>query len=356
MTKEIKDSAEKEIEEFKKKKANILGPSTNLGELSEFHKIIVDSIQLSTNVADGDIYKHKDKFKDQPAQFIVSGQGLQRLAVCAGVFWNPNETKATSQSQKYVAYRAVGCIRKNDGTPTCFQAEYDIDIDVVEDELREQFVEKKKKWDAQGWFQKLGADGQNDYIEAAIRKELNFKKKHKTKIAASGAKNRVIRALLGVKKTYALAELQHPFVMPRVVLQPDYSDPDVKRMMLAASVQAITGVFGHIPTAQDATIDIPENDYDTQPVPNDDEPVTDNKEPDTPLDNNGEDNGPTEQEVFQDMSALEQIKTLEGIAERKGYEPKQPIEQLSGNDRLNFCAALSKLPDVENAVDDDIPY
>ena len=139
-----KQSAEKELEKYKKQSANILGPSTNIGELSEFHKVVIDSVLLSINPDDGDIYKYKDKFKDKAAQFIISGQGLQKLAVCAGVAWNPVETRATVQSQNYVAYRAVGSIRKADGASTAFLAEYDIDMEIIEEELREQFIEKRR--------------------------------------------------------------------------------------------------------------------------------------------------------------------------------------------------------------------
>ena len=367
MTKEAQSqTAEKELEAYKEQKANILGPTTSMEGLSEFHKVIVDSVKLSPNPADGDVYKHKDGFGDKPAQFILTGQALQRLSVCAGVFWNPAETKATSQSQKYVAYNAVGCIRKADGTPTCFQAEYDIDIDVVEDELREQFVEKRKTWSSKSWFKKMSSESQDDYVDSALRKELNFKKKHKTKLAASGAKNRVIRALLGIKKTYTQQELSKPFVMPRVVLQPDYNDPEVKKMMLAASIQAMTGIYGAIPAPLDATIDMPEGDYSVQPVsPEDDgnavpqQPplATDDQVeyPDRPLAT--DDNEPSKQEVFEGLSAIEQVETLKQLCGLKGYEPKQPVENLAVKDRLSFWLALSKLPDIETTTDDDdIPY
>ncbi len=366
------ESAEQELIKFKEEKANILGPSTHVGELSEFHKVVLDSVQLSVNPADGDIYKHKDGFKDKPALFIITGQGLQRLAVCAGVFWNPNETKSTTQSQNYVAYRAVGCIRKSDGAATCFQAEYDIDMDVVRDELDDQFAEKRKKWDEASWFKKLGADGQNDYVESALRKELNFKKKHKTKIAASGAKNRVIRALLGVKKTYTMEELKKPFVMPRVVLAPDFKDPDVKKMMLTAAIQAQTNLFGSAPAStstqiEEEIVDLSENDFHT--VPDDDdagsETLGDNttttaaataavvaaaaitKEKDNKKSPAADDEAPSSVEVFESLSPKEQVETLKKTAKAKGYSPKQSVDKLAKKERINFYAALDKMPDAE---------
>ena len=357
MTKKAQaQTVEKELQTYKKQKANILGPTTSMEGLSEFHKVIVDSVTLSSKPADGDVYKHKDAYGDKPAQFILTGQALQRLSVCAGVFWNPAETKATSQSQKYVAYNAVGCIRKADGTPTCFQAEYDIDIDVVEDELREQFVEKRKTWSSKPWFKKMSSESQDDYVDSALRKELNFKKKHKTKIAASGAKNRVIRALLGIKKTYTQQELSKPFVMPRVVLQPDYNDPEVKKMMLTASIQAMTGIYGAVPVPLDSVIDMPEEDYSVQPASSESDSREDDNGTQTPppaTDNNE----PSKQEVFKGLSVIEQVEALKQMCELKGYHPKQPVDNLAAKDRLNFWLALDKLPNIElPPTEEECPY
>jgi hypothetical protein len=356
MTNDIKQSVEKELAEYKKQNANILGPSTKMDGLSEFHKVIVDSIILSINPVDGDIYKHKDKYGDNPAQYIIAGQGLQRLAVCAGIAWNPLETKATSISQKYVAYNAVGCIRKADGLPTCYQAEYDVDIDVVEDELRDQFNEKKKAWltGKKDWFRDMSEEAQNSYVEGLFRKELNFKKKHKTKIAATGAKNRVIRALLGVKKTYTIAELKRPFIMPRVILQPDYGDPEVKKQMLAASIQAITGVFGPVPSqAPDSTIDIPNGDYEVRPVPTEE----DEPEPSPPASNDGETekSGRLTKEDFATLPFDEQLLTLEEMAQEKGYTVPVPIKDMDDHNRGRLFDHLDALP-VPAAIDDDIPF
>lgn len=347
---------EKELAEYKKQKANILGPTTKMDGLSEFHKVIVDSVTLSINPADGDIYKHKDQYKDIPAQYIISGQGLQRLAVCAGVAWNPIETKATSISQKYVAYNAVGCIRKADGIPICFQSEYDIDIDVVEDELREQFKEKRKKWEeaTSSWFSGMSAEAKDDYTERAIAKELTFKKKHKMKMAATGAKNRVIRALLGVKKTYTLEQLKHPFVMPRVILQPDYSDPEVKKLMLRAAIQAQTGVFGPAPS-QAPVIDIPSADYDVRPVleedTGEDKPPADDK---PPGDTETEESGLTKED-FKTLPLDEQLLTLEEMATEKGYTVPVPIKEMDENNRGRLFDHLKAMP-MPGPADDDIPF
>lgn len=366
------DTAAKELAEYKKQKANILGPITTMECLSEFHSIVIDSVFLSIDPLNGDIYKHKDGYQDKPALFIITGQGLQRLAVCAGVVWNPVETKATVQSQQYVAYNAVGCIRKSDGVPTCFQAEYDIDLEVIEDELRDQYAEKAKKWASQNWFKELGISGQQAYIDAGVKKDLIFKKKHKTKMAATGAKNRVIRALLGIKKTYTMAELKKPFVMPRVILQPDYNDPEVKKMMLTAAIQSMTGVFGpalsQSQAPEEMPVDIPLGDYDVQ---SDTEDETQKEEPlkttakeekppkDKPKKKTPPENQKPEQkedpaavlqvlvEAFVQLPKADQEAELTGFAAEKKYDikklPDGGIEGMNGKNRIRFFEHLQSM-------------
>ena len=357
MINDTKQSVEKELAEYKEQKANLLGPTIRMDALSEFHKIVIDTETLSINPADKDIYKHKDKYGERPAQYIITGQGLQKLALCAGVMWNPAETRATKISQRYVAYNAVGCIRKPDGTPAGYQAEADVDIDVEEDDLREKFKEKKKKWldGDSDWFRKMGKEAQNDYIENAFRKELNFKKRHKVKTAATNARSRVIRPLLRIKPTYTLAELSKPFYMPRVVLHPDYSDPEVKKLMLAEAIQSQTGVFGPAPS-QTPVIDIPSGDYEVRPAPE--------NELEPPPHGGGGDDASVDsdampKDVFEALPVAEQQLELEERAKAKGYDLSglpTPISGMDNHNRLRFFEHLATMPVLSDANDSDIPF
>lgn len=347
MTKADKKGVVTELETYRKQEANILIPSTKVDGLSEFHKAVIDSVTLSAKPDDGDVYKHQDN------KYIITGQGLQKLSVCAGVVWNPRETKATATQQRYVAYNAVGCIRKADGTQVCFQAEYDIDIDIVEDEITDSYQAKRETWlkGKNDWFRNMSTDAQEGYIQSKIRQEVNFKKKHKTKLAATGARNRVIRALLGLKKTYSPAELAKPFVMPRVILQPDYSDPEVKKLMLQASIQSITGVFGPTPAPEpEPAYDLPPENYNTvvEPVPDDEEPPG-GAEPPPP---------PAPKEVFESGDKDAQASVLNELAVKKNYDTNSlamSIEDMDQNNRSRFFDHLSVMADVRTG-DDDIPF
>jgi len=357
-----------ELQKYRDEKANILCPTTKIDGLSEWHDAVIDSVRLSIKPDDGDVYKQQSNSKN----FIITGQGLQKLAICAGVVWNPRETRATSLDRDYVAYNAVGCIRKTDGQMVCFQAEYDIDMRVVEDDIRQNYEKKEQYYldpdqTRSDWFRKMDKVSQKSYIVGKINEELNFKRRHKTKLAATGAKNRVIRALLGIKKNYTAEELAKPFVMPRVIIRPDYSDPAVKRTMMQAAIQSMTGVYGPMPSQlEDDTIDLPDTDFCAVP---DDEPGLD---PD-PHTGTGDAAGPeTTKDPRLDFESADkdtQVATLEELARRKGFpiniitkEQKEKgvpgilyaLDQFSLKNRMNLFDQLVAMPDLP--TDDDIPY
>ena len=62
--------------------------------------------------------------------------------------------------------------------------------------------------------------------------------------AMTGAKLRVIRALLGLKGTYTREELSRGFAIPTVVFSPDYNDPMVRQAMLTSGINGVTNMFG----------------------------------------------------------------------------------------------------------------
>lgn len=336
------EEVEKQLTEYRQNKANILGPAINISELSQFHKIVIDSVLLSIHPEDGDVYQRQAAYKGKSAKFAISGKGLQRLAICAGVAWNPAYTKVTSVSHKYVSYMATGCIRKADGQQVCYQAEADMDIDVVIDEINEQFKQKKKNWETEAWFKKLGQEGQGNYISAATTKEINFRKKHKMKIVATDARSRVIRPLLMLQKTYTTEELLRPFVSPRVILSPDYNDPAVKKMMLAAAIQAQTNIFGPAEVAQ--ITEETQTIIDVGTATPDRYTAEDQLPPVSPRASSAK--APSTEETFDGLQEEEQQAVLLVLAKSNNYDVKSlptSIENMDARNRTRFFLHLSAL-------------
>lgn len=65
--------------------------------------------------------------------------------------------------------------------------------------------------------------------------------KHKLRLAETGAMNAAIRKLLNLKSTYTKEELKKPFVLPRIVLNPNH--PEVRTLMIQKSLFGKDALF-----------------------------------------------------------------------------------------------------------------
>lgn len=339
-----------ELEVAKKEGANLLMPSTQIAGLSEFHSPVVEKVLLSSNKDDGDVYPHSGEEDGDKAKFRLTKQALMKLSVCAGIIWSPTETKRTDNraDRNYVSFAAVGGIKKADGQPVFFKAEYDLDFEVIEEQLRESYEQKAKKYKKDST-----AKEKSDYVEFCVKRDLLQKRQHKLKLAESGAMNRVVREILGLKNAYTKAELAKPFVMVRIVFRPDYNDKEVKKQLIAAHIQSMTGIYGK--QVMDAAVQESEP-IDITPLPEEqevEEAQADSKDPD-PHDSQAID--------FEASSPEEQAKTIIQLGTRKGYDLAgylkrgglKNIEELTAGQKSGLFKHLLTLADV--IKEDDIPF
>lgn len=255
-----------EIEWHRKNGSNLLIPFTKL-EGNEFYQPVIDEVYLS--VEQGDAYKRQDAYKDRPAKFALAFQGLNRLAVCAGVQWHPYETRRIdpANDRYYIAFQAVGGIRKADGSMVWHKASYDLDLEVIREEIEENHKATAKKYNKG-----------NDYVEFCTKRDWRQKRRHKHALAESGAKARVLRSILNVKNLYTAQELQKPFVVIRYIFQPPTNDPAVRRQLIDQSISAMQSVYGapslpHYPekddyievTPKDAAAETPPDEAELDP-------------------------------------------------------------------------------------------
>jgi len=183
-------------------------------------------------LSEEDIYNAQDKFR-------IRYEGLLKLANAAGIEWSPVDSGRTDNGSDklYVSFRAVGLIRKADGKLYPTAASYDIDLELIKEELEEQYRQKADR------FKKTGQD-REDYIEFAVKRGWIQKRKHKATLAESGARARVIRGVLGLQSQYSNKNdiIGRPFVMVRFVL--DHQNPDIKQAMLSAAKENMSANYG----------------------------------------------------------------------------------------------------------------
>lgn len=348
-----------ELEVAKKEGANLLMPSTHIAGLSEFHAPVVERVFLSAKPDDGDVYPHDKDGK----KFRLTKQALMKLSVCAGVIWSVDQTRRidNGQHRDYIAYQAVGGLRKADGQPVFFKAEYDVDFEIVEAELREQYEAKAQ------YSKDKTAQQKADYVDFCVKRDLLQKRKHRLKLAEAGAMNRVLRMLLGVKNAYTPAELAQPFVTIRIVFRPDYSDKEVRAKLLDASLLAMTGIYGQNTGAVTAGTTVPPmpEPIDVTAIPNGDDQDDDGHDPlPTPQSPATPDAQSSQLTDFENCDEVGQCKALTDTARQKGYDLagyqgrlKKSLGELTATTRAKLFVYLLALPDKAAAVvDDDIPF
>ncbi|MCE5211878.1 MAG: hypothetical protein LLG40_10025 [Deltaproteobacteria bacterium] len=346
MTEKEKDIST-ELEAYKAKGANLLMPSTHIAGLSEYHHPIIETVKLSSNPNDGDVYPHDNAAIGPEKKWRPTKQALMKLSVCSGVIWSPSETKRTDngQSRDYISYKAVGGIKKADGQPVFFSAEYDIDFEVMRDELVDQYTKKAEAKDKQGNYYRKTAEERAEYVDFCVNRDMIQKRKFKLRLCEAGAMNRVLRMLLGLKQAYTTKELEQPFVMARIVFRPDFSDAAVRKQFVDASIKAMTGIYG--PQALDQEIrdskpiditPLPEEESGTGPEP----PQAEEKKPEEPANID-----------FEKLDAAKQSSTIFTLSVKKGYDvkgylgraQKEKLSDLTPEQRTKLYRHLLSIPD-----------
>lgn len=347
----------KQLEVYKTQGANLLMPSTQIQGLSEFHAPVIETVTLSPNQNDGDVYPHNDEEDQSKQKFRLTKQALMKLSVCAGIIWSTSETRRVDDGhdRNYVCYQAVGGLKKADGNPIFFKAQYDMDFEVIEEELRALYLAKTKG----KWMKDKSDKEKADYVTYCVQRDMLQKRKHKLKLAEAGAMNRVVREILGLKNAYTVAELSKPFVMARIVFRPNYNDKDVKEKMLQAHIQAMTGIYGpaiaNNVNRETAPIDItplpdeeePTNGETKQPVGETKSPVPETKQPDTI--------------PFDKIPADQQDVIITNLAVKVGYSLSEYMARCKVAKLADVTAAAkfglyNHLCGLDKPSMDDVPY
>lgn len=264
---------------------NLLIPTATDVQLNPFYKYHIEEVPVDLDESHGDIFKVGQAPSGQKAadgkdvyidQYSLCKPLLYKLAMAAGIQFNPANTYGERIDRMTYRATAQGAMRKADGTA---RTETDQKVICLEDEeakYRIEFSDKAAKgivdqrqakaaaelfkgtWIASkdkygNTKDKYGHDikafvidetDRERYIERSVMVNMSQLRKTWAEKAMTGAKLRVIRALLGVKGTYTKEELKKNFAIPTVIFSPDYSDPQVRQAMLTQGMNSVNNMFG----------------------------------------------------------------------------------------------------------------
>ena len=226
---------------------NLLVPMKTVTEIAEVHKPVINAVQISTNLADAEIYeqeKAKNEWTDRngqyhpaaPARYALTKKGLNKLMRAAGIKILGTKPVLPSTCQKCAEVnrsinRPVNC-----GTCGNKDVKYEARISVPQLTGENiEFVAHKEIIVA-------------DVIDGMTDKQRKEFLKFRNEMCETKAINRALRAAMQIKGTYTLEELRKPFVVAYLV--PNLDHPDVKAEAVKHFFTSAQEIYGGGATEQ----------------------------------------------------------------------------------------------------------
>ena len=269
-----KDPMGSALAAFNPENYNVCAPMVALDKVPDMHRISVRVVQVDPET---DTYLIPGEKKEDPDAKVGIGKvALDKLAAAANIQWVPGQCGRIDDGKDpyFVTYRAVGIMRNFDGETRVLSAEKTIDLrgkpgmedDAQGNDTQEIIrVAKKANENEIEYSKKYKRDPKppRDPWQQITQMRQNIHS-----LAESKAKNRAIRAALAVPVAMPKSKVKKPFVIPALVLQPDLSDPDVKRAAIAHMFGASAALYGAPQGPR------PVEAYDIQPIPEKVDPET----------------------------------------------------------------------------------
>ena len=306
------------LEDEKKKGSFIFLPSPIMDQSNSYYQPIIETIRLRED----EVYSAQKKYR-------IHYNGLLRLALAAAMEWSAIDTCRTDAmtDKLYCSFRAVGGVRKADGKIYFHKAEKDIDLEIIEMELTDQYTNSWNKGDKRKWPLK-DYKNEAEYVGAMVRRDIIQKRKNKLMLVESGSKARVIRFVLGLQSQYSDKKkvLGINFVMVHYALNPNH--PDVKKALMGSLSDSQHMIYGGVKDTGNIPYIEHHDNSDAIDIPADgeDEPVSESGEKFKPEDQ-PENNSLVD---FQNIPVAEQVKTLEKMCADCGQDYNHYDKQVKG--------------------------
>jgi hypothetical protein len=191
---------------------NLLTPFTNISGLAQAHVIFSTVIPINLNPLAGEVYDGLPFLKG--GQVAIAKNGLRKIAEGLGISTRL-EYISVGAVHYYWHVKAIASYTGIDGKRVEREASMEWDLRDGSPRLK-------------GWTPKQVEEGRKYGLRACETRAIN------AAIRECGA---------GVKQAYTKDELSRPFVAVRVALQPDMSDPDIKRMVTEHFVGASRALY-----------------------------------------------------------------------------------------------------------------
>ena len=240
-------------------KFNLLVPMQTVTEIAEIHKPVMNSVAISTNLDDKEIYVQEkgkaatDKYPARPDMYALTKKGLTKLMRAAGIKILSSRPIVPSTCQKCANVNASIGKPVRCGACTNKDVKYEVRISVPQ--LTGENI------DIVAHKEIIVDDVVDGMTDAQKREFLKFR----NEMCESKALTRALRTALQVKNTYRIEELKKPFVVAYLV--PNLDNPDVKAEAVKAMFGSTENLYGSVGGTNRHTIYVAEDEDTAHEAP-----------------------------------------------------------------------------------------
>jgi hypothetical protein len=252
-----------------RQQVNVLDPVSSFAQARPDWSPAVRIVQLDPDAKDGPHF-----YEQQGKKLALRKQGLELLAKAANVLYTrarrmPKGELVEGETMGYIA--TIG-IRRPDGSVEELERSKTFVAEAELEEIKES-VTKAELWEnnQRTGKPKFGPAGSPAW-EAEVRKRWLAELKNAPAKTESKAILRAIRAALQIPHTFTPAQAQRPFVVVGFNFTPDQSDPEIRRMLTAAGLNAQQTFYGPTHSTEQA-LALEQGHTDTPAPPPADVPV-----------------------------------------------------------------------------------
>lgn len=163
--------------------------------------------------------------------FMLSRSTIDSIGTIMGVSWSAKESiRLDDRSDRgYCSKRAVGYVRRADGTIRRIVGEKAMDMEDFKEEARDEHWSKMQKpsWSLPKKYSYMEGLEDKKILEFLVKREVLQKQRNLEQLCETGARLRALRTL-GIKNSYTEKELSQRFILGCVVYSPDRSDKEIE--------------------------------------------------------------------------------------------------------------------------------
>ena len=234
-------------EMYPSNKFNLLVPVQVVAEISAIQRPVMNSVMISTNLDDKEIYEQekaqpaKPENREKgwparpavPAKYAITKRGLTKLMRAAGIKIKYSKPVVPSTCQKCAEMNAHIGKPVNCGNCRNKDVKYEVCISVPQltGENLEIIAHKEIIVD--------------DVTADMTPKQKSEFMKFRSEMCESKALNRALRMAMQIKGTYQIDEFKKPFVVAYLV--PNLDNPDVRERAIASFFSQASQIYGDQP-------------------------------------------------------------------------------------------------------------